>query len=268
MSKTNAITLMFITSPLMVGCSTTRENFVADLQKQGDNPFIIEPELKGLEEKIQSIAMAKRIYDAPYHLVFDPRNDAIISHFQDRFNKQTMMEKINLARAGYDAAVADRYPHIGSMRGCELVNNGAYAVTDEVNNDQFEWRFVKGECFDGLAHGIGEIVDEKLSAHFVGRFDQGVMIEGVFTMPLKDGMKLIQLGEFPSKNRTARLLTTKVRKDGFQWHRYGDFKDGKINGFGINIWGYTNLMVVRSIGEFKNGDFDGFRRRAEIQTFR
>ncbi|MBU2966388.1 hypothetical protein Q4508_14800 [Amphritea sp. 2_MG-2023] len=267
MSKINVITLISMTSLLMCGCSTTRENFVSDLQKQGANPFIVEPELKNLEEKIRSIAMAERKHDAPYHLVFDPRNEAIISYFQDRFNKQTMMEMINLARAGYDAAVAARYPHIGSVRGCDLVDNGAYAVTDEVNKDQFDWRFVQGECFDGLAHGIGEAVDEKLSAHFVGRFDQGVMIEGVFTMLLEDNMKLIQMGEVPSKDRTARLLTTTVRKDGYQWHRYGDFKDGEINGFGINIWGYTNLMIVRSIGEYKNGTFEGFGARQLLKPF-
>ncbi|WP_417222414.1 hypothetical protein [Amphritea sp.] len=267
MSKTNVITLMFITSLLMGGCSTTRENFVSDLHKQGDNPFILEPELKDLEEKVQSIAMAERKYDAPYHLIFDPRNEAIISYFQDSFNKPTMMEMINLARAGYDAAVAAHYPHIGSERGCDLVDNGAYAVTDEVNKEQFKWRFVRGECSDGLAHGVGETVDEKLNAHFVGRFDQGVMVEGVFTMPLKDGMKLIQMGEVPSKDHTARLLTTKVRKDGYQWHRYGDFKDGVINGFGINIWGYTNLMIVRSIGEYKNGAFEGFAAQQKLRPW-
>ncbi len=258
MLKACAGILVLSASLLLGGCATQHEDFVAYLQKHGPNPFIVEPELRDLEEKIRTIAMADRKYGAPYHLVFDPRNEAIIGYFRDYFDKQTMMEMINLVRAGYDEAVAARYPRIGSETGCSLVDNGAYVVTPEVDRVQFEWRFVQGECSGGLAHGIGKAFDEKLNAQFVGRFDQGAMVEGVFLLPLEDEGKVIQLGEVPGNSGSARLLTTKITKGGYQWHRYGDFTDGPGRGFFVNIWGYTNLMLIRSIGEIKNGNFDGF----------
>ena len=267
MLKTCAGILMLSALLLSGGCSTYHEDFVADLQTQGTHPFIVEPELRDLEEKIRTIAMADKEYGPPYHLVFDPSNEAIIGYFRDYFDKQTMMEMINLVRAGYDEAVAARYPHIGSETGCTLVDNGAYVVTKKVPREQFEWQFVQGECSGGLAHGIGEAVDKKLNAQFVGRFEQGAMVEGVFLLPLEDERKVIQLGEVPGHNGSARLLTSEITKGGYQWHRYGDFKDKHANGFFVNIWGYVDHMLIEAIGEVKNGKLDGFAAKQKLKSW-
>ena len=258
MSKSIAVILMLIVPLLLGGCALSYHgNLVSKLQAQGPNPYINEPELKDLYRKIRVIAMAERSWGDPY--AFDSRNDAIISNFQDRFSKPAMMEAISLVREGYDAVVAARYPHIGYETECTLVDAGAYVVNTEVAADQFDWNFIKGECVGGLAHGVGKAVDEKNNAQFVGRFDQGVMVEGVFDMPLENGSQVTQLGDVPGKARIARLLSTETREDGFQWHRYGDFNDrAEMHGFGVVIWGYTNAMIVKSMGEFKHSKLNGF----------
>jgi hypothetical protein len=266
MSKAITAALLLFMSLLLASCMVNNyEGFVSGLQDLGPNPYISEPELQDLEQRIRTIAMAEPSQGGPYALTFDPRNNAIISNFQDRFSKQEMMEAISLARAGYSSVVAARYPHIDSQTECTLVASGAYIVHKDVAPDQFDWTFIKGRCVDGLAHGVGKAVDQKLNAHFVGRFEQGVMVEGVFTMPLK-GKHVIQQGEVPGKDRIARLLMTEIREDGFQWHGYGDFNDrAEIHGFGVVILGYTNKMVVNYIGEFKSARLNGF---AVKQAFR
>lgn len=268
MSKFIAVILMLPASLLLWGCSTYHENLVSDLQSQGANPYIVEPELKDLEQRIRTIAMAERSLDESYRLTFDPRNGAIISNFQDRFSKQEMMESINLVRGGFDATVAARYPNIGSGTDCALVDSGAYVVTKEAPVEQFEWQFVQGDCVDGLAHGIGKAVDKALSAHFVGRFDRGVMVEGVFGLRQQNGREVVQFGEAPGKDKVARLIVTEIQESGYQWLRYGDFIDtGKMHGFGVNIWGYTNTMIVKSIGDWKDHRLDGFAAKQELKPW-
>lgn len=260
MSKAIVATLLLVVSFVLAGCALSyHEDLVSGLQDMGPNPYITEPELQDLEGRIRTIAMAEYLLGESYALTFGPRNDAIISNFQARFSKQEMMEAINLVRAGYGPTVAARYPHVDSQTECTLVDSGAFIVNQEAAPDQFDWTFIKGRCVDGLAHGVGKAVDEKLNAQFVGRFEQGVMIEGVFTMTLEDGSPIIQLGDAPGEARIARLLTTEFHENGFQWHRYGDYNDrAQRHGFGINIWGHSNAMIVKSIGEFKSGRLDGF----------
>lgn len=269
MPKATVASLLLVVSLLLGGCSLSyHQDLVSGLQDLGPSPYISEPELKDLEGRIRAIAMAEKSFDEAYALTFDPRNEAIIGNFQDRFSKQEMMAAINLVRMGYGPAVAARYPDIGSQTECTLVDSGAYIVNQDVTPDQFDWAFIKGRCADGLAHGVGKAVDEKVNAQFVGRFEQGVMVEGVFTMTLDDGSHVIQFGDVPGRARIARLLITKIREDGFQWHRYGDFNDrAEIHGFGANIWGYTNAMIVRSIGEFKNSRLDGFAAKQESKPW-
>ncbi|EUC68426.1 hypothetical protein Y017_04875 [Alcanivorax sp. 97CO-5] len=270
MFKSIAFILMLAAQLLLGGCSTTyHENLVSDLQKQGDNPYIVEPELKDLEQKIRAIVMAERSLAEPYRLTFDPRNEAIISYFQDQFSKQEMMKTINLVRAGYEAVVAARYPNVGLEAGCALVDSGAFVISSKVAADQFEWSFIHGDCVDGLAHGVGKAMDEKHNAVFVGKFNQGVMVEGVFNLLQEDGREVIQVGQVPGTMESARLLVTEIRKTGFQWIRYGDFNDsGGIDGFAVSIWAFTNTMVVKSIGGVENSFLSGFAAKQELKPWK
>jgi len=245
------------------GCETTVNDAYQSLSSEiilrGTNPYIEAPVLKDLEDRIRTIALAPNLDGPFYSTTFNPRNDAILANFDEMFSKDVMMEDITLARAGFDAAAAARYPVTGTQTGCAITDRSGYFVNGEGEPNRFDWEFVKGDCADGIAHGVGEARASGAEARFIGRFDQGVMLEGVFTMVQKDGDRVIQIGGVSAQNRIARLLNTEFRANGFQWHRYGDFdNDGKFSGFGANIWNYTNMMLVKAVGHFADGKLNGF----------
>lgn len=257
------IKLFILCSVLTVlgGCSITPEgysqDFAQDLKSYGGNRYIKSPVVKDLERQMIKIATAQDPAGPPYELQFNPRQLAILDTFNNRYDHKAMMNDINLVRAGFDKAVEAYYPVIGQETGCAITKNGYFPNSNDEPNT-FDWQFVRGSCLNGIAQGVGEAKADQADAKFVGRFDRGVMIEGIFTMVRSDGRRVIQIGGVPHPSQNARLLTTELRKDGYQWHRYGDFDNkGHFHGFGINIWNYTDKMYVRSVGDFKNGSFDG-----------
>ncbi|TCK04138.1 hypothetical protein [Marinobacterium mangrovicola] len=258
------IKLFILSSALtaLAGCSITPEgysqDFARDLKTYGGNRYIKSPVVNDLEKQMIKIATAPDPAGPPYELQFNPRQLAILDSFNNRYDHRAMMNDINLVRAGFDKAVEAYYPEIGQEAACTITNKNGFFPNSNDEPNIFDWQFVRGSCLNGIAQGVGVARADQADAKFVGRFDRGVMIEGIFTMVRSDGRRVIQIGGVPNAGRNARLLTTELRKSGYQWHRYGDFDNkGHFQGFGINIWNYTDQMYVRSVGDFKNGNFDG-----------
>ncbi|RCK43882.1 hypothetical protein TH25_20805 [Thalassospira profundimaris] len=252
------------------GCEITQQDahqsLVEEIRYRGNNPYIKDAELKELEKRIQTIAVAPDTQGAPYEAQFNPRNQAILDNFNDQYDHAAMMRDINLARTGFEAAVAARYPRIGVTTDCDIADKNAFFINIEDQPNRFDWQFMQGDCQNGLAHGVARAAARNPDAEFVGRFDNGIMLDGVFTTTLPDGVRLIQIGGIPYEGRIARLLTSKFDANGFQWHRYGDFNiENSFDGFGINIWGYTNKMVVYAAGHFANKKLNGFSAKQALR---
>ncbi|CAM3296547.1 hypothetical protein [Thalassospira profundimaris] len=247
---------------LLSGCVTERQEFTENLQLYGSNPYIEAPHVKDLEQRIRNVTLAERIIGPEFQTKFDPRNKAILDNFRDSYNHAELVANMALTRIEFDTAVASTYPVIGSETGCEVANKDAYFYNNDDEPTSFDWEFVRGTCEDGLAHGIGELRAAQSDARFVGEFDRGVMIDGLFTMKREDGRSVTQIGGVPGETHTARFLTTQTHPNGYQWHLYGDFNNkGQFDGFAINIWGYTNLLHVYEAGQFVTDKLNGFGAR-------
>ncbi|MBC07011.1 hypothetical protein [Thalassospira sp.] len=247
---------------LLSGCATERQEFVENLNLYGSNPYIEAPHVKDLELRMRKIVLAERLVGPEFRTNFDPRNKAILDNFKDSYSHAELLADMELTRIEFETAVANTYPVIGSETGCEVVNKDAYFFNTDDEPTSFDWEFVRGSCEDGLAHGIGELRADQSNARFVGEFDRGVMIDGLFTMQREDGRWVTQIGGIPGETYTARLLSTRTNKNGYQWHLYGDFNDrGQFDGFATNIWGYTNQLHVSEVGQYKQDDLNGFGLR-------
>ncbi|WP_133125824.1 hypothetical protein [Thalassospira marina] len=272
MQKTAIGGLLLATAMLLAGCSVTGEeahqSLVEEIQYRGHNPFIKAAEVKELEKRIQAISLAPDLYDDPFGVQFNPRNMAILDNFKDQYDHPGMMRDINLARQGFDAAVTAHYPRIGLATNCDLASRDGYFMNNDDQPHQFDWQFIQGDCEDGLVQGVARVTATKpAKADFVGRFDRGTMLEGVFTTTQPDGARIIQIGGVSFDGRVARLLSSKFNVNGYQWHRFGDFAaNNKFDGFGINVWGYTNKMTVRAVGTFDNDELEGFAGKQELRT--
>jgi hypothetical protein len=248
---------------MLSACNTTfeegRQNLANELQYRGTNPYIQAPVLKDLERRIRGVVTKPIVRGNPNG--FDPRNLEILSNFQGRYDHQKMMTLIALSATGYDLAAQTLYAVIGSGDSCLIRAGDAIFPVPDKNSiyKTYNWEFVRGDCKNGSADGIAEARSRDGTARFTGRFYKGKMYEGVLEGTLDDGDKFINIGNVPSEGVIARLLTTIYRKSGYKYHRFGDINhDGKLDGFGIILRNYTNLLVVRSIGEWADNRKEGF----------
>jgi hypothetical protein len=244
-------------------CNTTfeegRQNLSNELKHRGTNPYIQAPLLKDLERRIRGVVMKPIVHGSPNK--FDPRNLEIISNFQDRYDHQKMMALIALSATGYDRAARALYSVPNSGSSCRVTAGDAIFPTDDKNNrfKTWDWEFVRGSCDNGRADGIAEARSQDGTARFTGRFYKGKMYEGILEAQLDDGDTFVNIGNVPSEGVIARLLTTIYRKNGFKYHRYADFNsEGKLDGFGLILWNYNNLIVAKSVGEYLNNYREGF----------
>ncbi|RCK33839.1 hypothetical protein TH19_16660 [Thalassospira profundimaris] len=236
-----------------------RAEYTQNMALYGTNPYIEAPHVKDLERRIDKIVMANRMIGPEYQTRFDPRNKAILDNFKDLYDHNELVADMALTRVDFETAVTSLYPVIGSDKGCEITDKEGYFFNQDDEPTRFDWQFVNGSCQNGLAHGVGRLRAAQSDAIFVGEFDQGVMTSGIFTMKRKDGRRTTQIGGIPGENHNARILTTQTRPDGYQWHLYGDFNDrGQFDGFGMNVWGYVNLLHVHQVGQYKADKLEGF----------
>lgn len=246
---------------IIVGCATTthRAEFVEKTKKYGGNPYMQATHVKDLEQRIRKILLAERIVGEPYGKQFDPRNQAILDNFKDSFNQAELLSEIALTKQGFKVAVAKSYPIIGNQRKCDIDVDDTYFYNTNGEPTTFNWKFERGECENGIANGVAELSADHSDAQFVGNFQNGKMIEGIFTMLRKDGARVMQIGGIPGATYSARMLWTKTNPNGYQWHLYGDFNNrGQFDGFGINISGYTNLLHVYDVGQYREDKLNGF----------
>lgn len=243
---------------LLSGCTTQAERLVKHTKAYGDNPYITAPHIKDLELRMKKIVLAENSTGPEYAKKFNPHNKAILDNFKSSYDHADLMAKIALSRLDFDTAVASTYPVIGNETDCAISDNDGYFHNTNDEPTRFDWQFVQGSCENGLAQGIAKLRADQSDARFVGEFDQGKMVTGLFTMMREDGRRVTQIGDVPNKNHTARTLFTETKPNGYQWHLYGDFNDqGDFDGFGLNIWGYTNLLQVKNVGEFQAGTRNG-----------
>jgi hypothetical protein len=248
---------------LVAACNTTfeegRQNLSNELKHRGTNPYIQSPLLKDLERRIRGIVMKPKVTGNPND--FDPRNLEIISNFQDRYDHQDMMTLIALSATGYDRAAKTLYSVSNSGSSCRVQASDTIFPVPEKNSrfKTYDWEFVRGGCDNGKADGIAEARSRDGKARFTGRFYKGKMSEGILEGRMDDGDIFINIGNVPSEGVIARLLTTVYRKGGYKFHRFGDINaQGKRDGFGMDLKNYTNLIVVRTIGEFVDDKKEGF----------
>lgn len=261
MKKLTPLALIFCALPLLNACVTTTDKegqvmFAEALHQRGTNPYIENPVVKDLERRIRAIASAPQNLNRKK---FGPRDLEILSNFEDRFNFQEMMKWIELSRSIHSAEKL--YKVTGNESGCDIDGDTATFVMEYNEVQTFDWVLSRGECKDGKAHGIGYAVpsDGLNGAEFTGRFDNGMMVEGVFDALTKDGHVAKQIGGVTNGVLTARALSSIIENTGYVSHRYADFNDsGKFDGFGINIWNFTDAMLVRAIGDYNNGQSHGF----------
>ncbi len=260
MKRKTTLALLIFVLPLVNGCVTTTNTegqvmFSDALRQHGTNPYIENPVVKDLERRIRAIASAPIVKNSR---VLGPRNREILRNFEDRFDYNELMTWIDLSRAG--SAARTLYPKVGNNKDCKILGDTAAFPTVSGKSETFDWILKNGECQGGKAHGIGIAVTRNGNLpKFQGRFDNGMMIEGVFEMTLDDGRSLIQIGGVTNDVITARALTSIYDPNGISIHRFGDFNDaGVINGFGIHIRNYTNMMVVLRAGDMVNDRMHGF----------
>lgn len=251
---------------LISGCATTSDDwhgdFVQSINEDGSNPYIRDPVMQDLEKRIRDITRAKLQIEPPFNSTFDPRNQAILNNFQSEYDHTTLLRDIDLARAGFPAAVAAYYPTMENQTDCRITDHSAHFRNLDTEPTRFTWQFVRGSCANGVAQGIAEAKAAESGARFVGRFEQGVMTEGIFTMLREDGTRVVQIGGIPSDARPARLLSSQLHTNGYQNYYYGDFNDqGQPDGFSMRLSKHTQSMVVQYVGHFSQGEMNGFAAR-------
>ncbi|VUD69288.1 hypothetical protein TDB9533_04655 [Thalassocella blandensis] len=252
--------LYFALTGILSGCSTTyRAEFVEKTTKYGSNPYIQAPHVKDLEQRILNILLADRLTGPEYNTKFDPRNKAILDNFSNLYNHAELVSNITLVSQGFDYAVAKSYPQIGNDSKCGVSKEKTYFFNTDDEPTEFDWKFVQGTCIDGLAEGIARLQSTTSEGQFVGRMENGELKDGIFTMLRQDETRVIQIGGIANEKHNARMLWTKIQPNGYRWHLYGDLNNhGQFDGFGINIWGYVNLLHVYEVGQYKKDKLNGF----------
>jgi hypothetical protein len=249
-------------SGALSGCYTisvedANRNFKDEIGWRPDNPFIEHPAIRDLEDRIQKIVKADISINNGDAIV--GRNAAILENFAAYYDHVELEKFIRLSRAGIVSAAYELYGAVEAEEGCEIDTNDAFFKAEAGEKNQFDWTFQFGECEDGVAHGIGYAGADGLKTQFVGWFDKGKMVEGVFERVQSNGKRVTQVGGVSSTGHTARFLTSIYSNNGFQSHRYGDFDDhGNLNGFFINIHNYTNEMRVTAAGSIQDNMLEGF----------
>jgi len=221
--------------------------------------------MQDLERRIRNITRATTPKEPPYDKVFNPRNQAILDNFQGEYDQSALLRDIELARAGFPAAVAAYYPSLETRNDCRITDHSAHFNNLDTEPTSFTWQFVRGSCVDGVAHGVAEAKAAQSDARFVGRFEHGVMTEGIFTMLRKSGTRVVQIGGIPGTTSTARMLSSELQTNGYQRYNYGDFNhQGQLDGFGMHLFKYTQNMVVSSVGHFSQGELNGFGAKQRV----
>ncbi len=242
----------------------TQQQFANDIRTRGGNPYIEAPVVRELERRIEAITLAPHIRDGSYATRFDPRNEVVLKNFEDRFDRKELDRDLALADQGFEAAVAALYPQIGpetdSGSGCAI--DGAEAAFPRGGGEPltFDWRLQRGGCADGLAQGVGRAVSADGSATFVGRFDRGLMLEGVFqTKDAGTGRHILVIGGVPQQELIGRHLAAFTNADGSRWFYYGDARsDAALHGFGMKVSDPPEARLVTMIGAFRDDKLDGF----------
>jgi hypothetical protein len=258
----NVITFVAFTITL-TGCVTTTGNearleFAERIQQYGSNPYIQASVFKDLERRIRAIAIKDEIGQDVRKL--GPRQNEILRNFSDRYDHAKLEQGMRMARADFDFITRANYPNIGTETGCKMDTSNTRFPRDTKNQTPktFNWVFMHGDCKGGMAHGIGR-ARAAGNTKFVGEFDQGRMVRGIFETYNTKGERLVAIGDVPSTDLIGRTLVAVFNKSGFQWFRYADFNgDSKYHGFAINIWSYPKITVVRFVGDFQNHQSNGF----------
>jgi hypothetical protein len=269
MRKTlRAVAAALLGGAVVTGCALTveeaQQQFANDIRTRGGNPYIEAPVVRDLEERIEAIFLARHIRDGSYADRFDPRNEAVLANFEDRFDRKEFDTYMALADQGFEAAVAALYPQIGpefdSNSGCAL--NAAEAAFPRGGGVplKFDWRLERGDCADGFAQGVGRAVSADGSAVFVGTFDRGLMREGVFhTRLAAEDRDILVIGGVPQQELIGRHLAAFTQSDGGRWFYYGDIRsDAAMHGFGLKVSDPPESRLVTVIGEFRDDRLNGF----------
>lgn len=258
-----AVAAALLGGALVTGCALTveetQQQFRNDIRTRGGNPYIEAPVVRDFEQLIEAIYLARYIRDGSYADRFDPRNEAIMANFEDRFDRKELDRYIALAGQGFDAAVAALYPELGTDSNCSI--DAAEAAFQFGKNDfsRPDWRFERGTCLDGLAQGPGRAALPDGSAVFVGDFDRGLMIEGVFKTTRDDGWAVVSIGGVPQGDLLGRRLNAYSKPGANDYYYYGDHNnEDKLHGFGLVVSNSPERRLIRRIGAFRNGELNGF----------
>lgn len=237
----------------------TQQQFANDIRTRGGNPYIEAPVVRDFEERIEAIFLARHIRDGSYADRFDPRNEAVMANFEDRFDREELERTIALADQGFDAAAAALYPELGSDSACAVNAAEASFPAGATVLKRSDWQFERGTCVDGLAQGPGRAALPDGSAVFVGDFDRGLMIEGVFGTTADDGREIVAIGDVPQGELLGRRLTSYLKSDGSRYYAFGDNSaEGPFHGFGMTVTNPPESRLITQIGEFQDGKLNGF----------
>lgn len=256
---------------MISGCYTVsveeaNRNFKDEIGWRPDNPYIEHAAVRDLEDRIQNIVKADITINNGIKLV--GRNAEILRNFSAYYDHNKLENSIRLSRMGITAAIEELYGELEPEENCSINTNDAYFPAEKGEENWFSWNFKFGECENGVAHGIGYAATNDLNTHFVGKFDYGKMVEGLFQTIQSNGKRVTQVGGVTTTNYTARFLTSVYSDNGFEWHRYGDLNDkGHFDGFFINIHNYTNQMLVHSVGSIKDNELNGFAAKQKAGTW-
>ncbi|MBM6550165.1 hypothetical protein [Marinomonas ostreistagni] len=246
----------------MSACTSTSQqsDFLANSEKYGANPYVTPAFAQDLEQRLITILKAERSVSANSGLHFDPRNQAILDNFSEHFDQAELEQWIEQSKVSFDAFKAQQLTNIGSQEHCQIAMQEARFANNSNDPISFNWQFQQGTCDQNdLAHGMAYVTAPQAQAQFIGTFEHGQPTQGRFTMTRKDGRIVLQQGGIASSKQSAHFMTTITRPSDYQWHRYGMMNaEGKLNGFGINIWGYTDLLHVRAAGQFQQDRLHGF----------
>ncbi|MCC9623112.1 hypothetical protein LPB41_15580 [Thalassospira sp. MA62] len=257
---------------LLSGCiettSETNVRFTDNLQSNGRNPFITEPLVRNLEQRMVKIALADNPGGPPNDTRFNQRNQTILNNFSDQFDQNRLNHYISLSQLDFSTAAQTLYPVIGDQTNCILSNDPVYFSTGPGSPPRtFDWQFVTGTCANGMADGVGKVTDPTNNAQFVGTFRNGIPTDGIFTASMPDGKRLVQIGELATTAQTARRLNAEFISSSARFV-YGDFnRQGQRDGFAINVIRTAERLVVRSIGEFNDGVMNGFGAQQELFNY-
>ncbi|MGD1876431.1 MAG: hypothetical protein ACFB13_02900 [Kiloniellaceae bacterium] len=238
----------------------TQQQFANDIRTRGGNPYIEAPVVRDFEQRIEAITLAEHIRDGSYAKRFDPRNEVVLGNFADRFDRKELDRYMALADQGFEAAAGALYPQIGNENGCTIDAAAAAFPRGGGAPLTFDWRLERGGCSDGLAQGVGRAVSGDGSATFVGRFDRGLMLDGVFqTKDAETGRHILVIGGVPQQELIGRHLAAFTNADGSRWFYYGAARsDAALHGFGMKVSDPPEARLVTMIGEFRDDKLGGF----------